>query len=68
MNYQWSTAPQALVDPINKSMATLIAAVCLGSALWYSKEGDRGTGGVLGLVGGLQVWAAFWNGQAQKQL
>jgi hypothetical protein len=68
MNYQWSKNPQALVDPINKAMVALVAAVCLGSSLWYSKEGDRGTGGILGFVGGLQIWAAFQTGQAQKQL
>jgi hypothetical protein len=59
MNYQWSKSPQLLLDPVSKAMAGLAAAVCLGSSVWYIKEGDRGTGGVLGPVGLLQLWAAL---------
>ncbi len=60
MNYQWAKSPQLLVDPLNKLLAALVAAVCLGSSMWYVKEGDRSTGGFLGGVGVLQVWAALW--------
>ncbi len=60
MNYQWAKNPQVLLDPVNKLLAALLAAVCLGSSVWYVKEGDRGTGGFLVGVGVLQVWAALW--------
>lgn len=60
MNYQWAKSPQLLVDPVNKLLAALAAAVCLGSSMWYVKEGDRSTGGFLGGVGALQIWAALW--------
>ena len=60
MNYQWAKSPQLLVDPVNKLIAALAAAVCLGSSTWYVREGDRSTGGFLGGVGVLQIWAALW--------
>jgi hypothetical protein len=64
MNYQWSRSPQLLADPINRLMAGLAASALLGSAVWYIKEGDRGTGGFLGSVGGLQIWAAMQKPEA----
>lgn len=63
MNYQWAKSPQLLADPINRLIAGLVAAISLGSATWYVKEGDRTTGVLLGGVGLLQVWAAFKEGK-----
>jgi hypothetical protein len=68
MNYQWSKSPQLLADRVSKAMAGLSSAICLGSAVWYIKEGDHPTGGFLAIAGSLQTWAVLWNGKAQKQL
>lgn len=56
MNYQWARSPELLVDPINKLIAGLAAALCLGSSISYLKEGERTTGGLLGAIGALQIW------------
>lgn len=53
-----------LLDTVNRAIAGLAAAVCLGSSVWYGKEGDRSTAGMLGGVGILQVWAAMVKGKA----
>jgi hypothetical protein len=63
MNYRWSKNPALLIDPLDKAMAALTTAICVGSALWYGKGGDGATGGTLAALGGLQTYAAFF---AQK--
>jgi hypothetical protein len=63
MNYRWSKSPALLLDPLDKAMAALTTAICVGSALWYGTEGDTATGGILAGLGGLQTYAAFF---AQK--
>jgi hypothetical protein len=62
-NYRWAQSPGLLADPLDKTIAALTTAICLGSAVWYGKEGDRTTCGLLAIVGGLQAWAAL---SAQK--
>jgi hypothetical protein len=64
MNYHWSKSPHLLAEPINKLIAGLAAAVSLGSAAWYMREGDRKTGGLLSGVGVLQIWAVMQEGGA----
>jgi len=58
-NYQWSQSPLLLADPMNKLIAGLLAVICLGSAGWLVREGDRETGAIVCVMGLLQVWAAL---------
>jgi hypothetical protein len=61
INYRWSRNPGALLNPVEKAIAALIAAICWGSAAWYKKNGLRESGAVVGLAGALQAYAAFFS-------
>jgi len=61
LNYRWSRVSGPLTDPVERAIAVLITAVYLGTAAWYTKEGDAATGGILTVVGGMQTWSAFFS-------
>ena len=39
----------------------LTTLIYWSSALWYTKEGDATSGGILTAVGGMQTWSAFFS-------
>ncbi|KAL2219548.1 hypothetical protein M432DRAFT_358103 [Thermoascus aurantiacus ATCC 26904] len=62
INYRWSRlVPQGrLTDPVDRAIAALNTLLLWATAAWYTKNGIRDTGAVVGASGVLQAWAAFW--------
>jgi len=62
VNYQWSTRAPAtrLSDPFDRLIALLQVIALEGSAWWYNRNGIRDTGAVVGIVGLVQAYAAFF--------
>ena len=53
-NYQLSRRDPSTWTFFDRTIATLILALDWGSSAWYLKSGDRSTGILLAVVGGLQ--------------
>jgi hypothetical protein len=60
INYRWAQNPALLRNNLDKAIALLTTSIYWASALWYVKEGDKTTSGLVTLVGGLQLWSAFF--------
>ena len=60
LNLRWSRNPLLLTDSLEKALAAVTTATYLATALWYMSQENIPTGGVLTVVGGLQVWSAFF--------
>ncbi|KAJ5247046.1 hypothetical protein N7468_002029 [Penicillium chermesinum] len=59
LHYQWSRNPQALADPLNKTMAGIVNLLLLVSSAWYAKHGIKENAWAVGLSALLQGYAVF---------
>ena len=60
LNLRWSRNPLLLTDSLEKAIAAVTTATYWATALRYMTQKDKPTSGLLTVVGGLQVWSAFF--------
>ncbi|OCK81981.1 hypothetical protein K432DRAFT_325124 [Lepidopterella palustris CBS 459.81] len=56
INYRW--ANEGFKNTFDIAIASLISVLCFGFGGYYAKTGDKGTAGILSVVGLLQVAGA----------
>ncbi|KAH8664365.1 hypothetical protein BX600DRAFT_299341 [Xylariales sp. PMI_506] len=57
INLRWSK--QATLVSLDKVAAALATALLWASGVWYHRNGDSGTAGVVAISGAVQAWAAL---------
>lgn len=59
INFAWSKNPEALQDPLQKAIATMMIIIMGTSSAWYAKNGVNSNAAAVALVTALQTYATF---------